>query len=132
MGIDKKWCPSRLDSWPFVFFYINDFPEIINKDTDMVPFADFTSILVTDSNKLDCNRNINQTFLGINTWFKDNLLSLNFNKTQYLEFGTKHYYKVNTEMKYDQKYITKATKIKFEINYRRYIILDTTHRSGSM
>ena len=132
MGIDKKWCPSRLDSWPFVFFYINDLPEIINKDTDMVPFADVTSILVTDSNKLDCNININQTFLGINTWFKDSLLSLNFNKTQYLEFRTKHYYKVNTEMKYDQKYITKATKIKFEINYRRYIILDTTHRSGSI
>jgi len=25
-------------------------------------------------------------FLDIQTWFKDNLLSLNFNKTQYLEF----------------------------------------------
>ena len=32
--------------------------------------------------KMDFNININQTFLDVNTWFKDSLLSLNFNKTQ--------------------------------------------------
>jgi len=58
----------------------------------MVLFAEDTSILVTDSNKLGFSRNINQAFLDKNTWFKDNLLSLNCNKTQYLEFWTKHYY----------------------------------------
>ena len=52
----------------------------------MVLFADDTSILVTDSNKLGFSRNINQTFLDKNTWFKKNLLSLNCKKTQYLEF----------------------------------------------
>jgi hypothetical protein len=50
--------------------------------------------------------NINKTFLDMNTWFKDSLLFLNFTRTQYLEFRTKHYYNVNTEIKYDQKYIT--------------------------
>jgi len=82
-------------------FYRNDLPNMINNDTSMVLFADDTSILVTDSNKLDYNININKTFTDINTWFKDSLLFLNFNKTQYLEFRIKHYYDENTEIKYD-------------------------------
>jgi hypothetical protein len=49
----------------------------------------------------------------INTRFNVNLLTLNFNKTQYLEFRTKNYYNVNTQIKHDQKRITNATKIKF-------------------
>jgi hypothetical protein len=47
-------------------------------------------IIITDTNKLDFNININQTFQGISTWFNVNLLTLNFNKTQYLEFRTKN------------------------------------------
>jgi hypothetical protein len=41
-------------------FYINDLPKIINKDNNMVLFADDTSIIITDTNKLDFNININQ------------------------------------------------------------------------
>ena len=47
---------------------------MINNDTNILLFVDATSILVTDSNKLDFNININKTFLGMNTWFKDSLL----------------------------------------------------------
>ena len=65
-----------------------------NNNTKRQLFVDDTSILVIDSHKLDFNIGINNTFLGINTWFKDSLLFLNFNKTQYLEFRTKHYYNV--------------------------------------
>ena len=59
-------------------------------------------------------------FQDINTWFNVNLLTLNFNKTQYLKFRTKNYYNVNTQIKYDQECITNATEIKFlglTINY---------------
>jgi hypothetical protein len=84
-----------------------------NNNTNRELFADDTSVLITDSNKLDVNISINNTFLDINIWFKDILLSWNFNKTQYYEFRTKHYYNVNTEIKYDQKYVTKATMTKF-------------------
>jgi len=70
---------------PLLFlFYRNDLPNMINNDTNMVLFANDASILVTDSNKLDFNINIDKTFLDINTWFIDSLLFLNFNKTQYL------------------------------------------------
>ena len=99
---------------PLLFLiYINYLPKIINKHNNMVPFADDTNILITDSNKLDFNTNVNQTFQGINTWFNVSLLTLNFNQTRYLEFRPKNYYNVNTQIKYDQKFITNATKIKF-------------------
>ena len=70
---------------------------------DMVLFVDDTSIIITDTNKLDFNININQTFQDINTSFNASLLALNFNKTQYLEFRTKNYYNVTTQINYDQK-----------------------------
>jgi len=38
---------------------------------------------------------------------------LNFNKTQYVEFITKNYYNVNTQIQSDQKDITNSTEIKF-------------------
>jgi hypothetical protein len=79
----------------------------------MVLFADDTSIIITDTNKPDFNININQTFQDINTWFNANLLALNFNKTQYLEFRTKNYYNVTTHINYDQKCRTSAKEIKF-------------------
>ena len=79
----------------------------------MVLFADDTSIIITGTNRRDFNVNTNQTFQDINTWFKVNLLTLNLNKTQYLEFRTKNYYNVNTQIKYDQECLTSASEIKF-------------------
>ena len=65
----------------FFLYYVNDLPKIINKDNHIVLFAEDTSIIITDSNKLDFNTNINQTFQDINIWFKVNLPTLNFSKT---------------------------------------------------
>jgi hypothetical protein len=97
----------------FFLCYINDLPKIINKDNNMVPFADDTNIIITDRNKLHFNININQTFQDINTWFNVNVLTLNCNKTQHLEFRTKNYYNVNTQINYDEKSIATASEIKF-------------------
>jgi hypothetical protein len=52
----------------------------------MVLFADDISITVTDINKLNFDINLKQTFKDINTWFTSNLLALNIDKTQYMEF----------------------------------------------
>jgi len=79
----------------------------------MVLFADDTSIIITNTNRRYFNINANQTFQDINTWFKVSLLTLNFNKTQYLEFLTKNYYNVSTQIKYDQECITNASEFKF-------------------
>ena len=79
----------------------------------MILCADDTSILVTDPNKVNFNIYINQTFRHTNTWFKENFLTLNYTKTQYLEFKTKHYCNVNAEITGDRKCITKASQTKF-------------------
>jgi len=78
----------------------------------MVLFSDDTSIIITDTNQRDFNVNANQTFHDINIWFKVNLLTLKLNKTQYLEFRTKNYFNVNTQIKCDQECITSASEIK--------------------
>ena len=43
----------------------------------MILCADGMSIFVTDSNKVNFNICINQKFEDINTWFKENFLTLN-------------------------------------------------------
>jgi len=97
----------------FFLIYINDLPTIVNTDNNMVLFAVDTSIIIIDTNRRDFNVNANQTFQDINIWLKVNLLTLNHSKTQYLEFRTKNYYNVNTQIKYDQECITSASEIKF-------------------
>jgi hypothetical protein len=79
----------------------------------MVLFADDTSLLITDSNDTDFNININQSFCNIISWFKSNLLILNFNKTHYVEFWTKNYYQVKTKVKYEHQKISNSTETKF-------------------
>ena len=75
----------------------------------MILFADDTSIIVTGTNQSDFSVNTNQTFQDINTWFKDNFLTLNLNKTQYLEFRSKNYYNVDTLITCDQRCIDSAS-----------------------
>jgi hypothetical protein len=53
-------------------------------------FADSTSIIITNSNPSEIKKkNINSVFIKINSWFKSNLLSLNFDKTHFLQLITK-------------------------------------------
>jgi hypothetical protein len=77
----------------------------------MVLFADDTSIIVTDINKLNFEINPKQTFKDINTWFTSNLLALNFDKTRYMEFRTMNYYNVTTKVNYEQKSLTNITDL---------------------
>jgi hypothetical protein len=79
----------------------------------MILFADDTSIIVTDTIKSNFERNLNQTFKDINTWFNANSLTLNFNKTQYVEFQPMNYHNVTTQISYDQTKLTNVTESKF-------------------
>ena len=72
-----------------VGIYLLSLLTIVNNDNNTVLFADDTSIIITDTNRRDFTVNANQTFQDMNTWFKVNLLTLNFNKTQYLEWWNK-------------------------------------------
>jgi hypothetical protein len=55
----------------------------------------------------------NMLFNDINTWFKNNLLNLNFNKTYYLEFRSMTHYKINMQIHHNHNYISSATQTKF-------------------
>jgi hypothetical protein len=96
-----------------ILIYINDLPKIVNKDNNMILFADDTTIIVTDTNLRDFHVNTSQTFQDINIWFKANLLTLNLNKTQYLEFRSKNSYNNKTQIKYDQECIPCTSMTKF-------------------
>ena len=55
-----------------------------------MPFLDDTSIIVTNSNQGRLEKALNKTISNIISQLKVNFLSLNFNKTYYLEFRTKN------------------------------------------
>jgi hypothetical protein len=98
---------------PFFLLYINDLPKIITKNNSTVLFADDNSLLITVFNKPDFNINTTQSLRSIISWFNSNLLSLNFKKTQYVEFRTKNYYQFKTTVKYEHKDISNSTETKF-------------------
>jgi len=79
--------PQCLILGPLLFLiYINDLPMALDSDTEIVLFADDTSIIITSPNQERLQTTLNKTLSDINLWFKVNFLSLNFNKTYYLQF----------------------------------------------
>jgi hypothetical protein len=95
---------------PLLFLiYINDLPHITNNKAKMILFADDTNILITDTNREDLQNNIKQTLAKSNTWFTQNHLSLNLNKTIFMEFKTSTP-RDNTDKMIDELVEIKQTK----------------------
>ena len=88
----------------FFLIYVNDLPTIVNEGNNIVLYADDASIVVTDSNRAEFNLHVNGVFKAINNWFKNNLLNLNFTKTQYLEFRPSKHHTVNTQVHHNNEY----------------------------
>ena len=75
---------------PLLFLiYINDLSRTIGKLANSILFADDTSIIISNSNQDEFKTNINSVLNEIMNWFKNNLLTLNCNKTHFLQFLTK-------------------------------------------
>jgi hypothetical protein len=53
------------------------------------------------------------TFKNINEWFKANLLSLNFDKTNFIQFITKNSSHIDINIDCDNKLISSTSKLKF-------------------
>jgi hypothetical protein len=75
---------------PLLFLlYINDLPKIVKNKAEVVLYADDTSIIITSFNPTSFTNSANKILQDINKWFTTNMLSLNADKTQYMQFVTK-------------------------------------------
>ena len=71
-------------------------------------FLDDTSIIVTNSNQEGVQKALNKTIPNIISWLKANFLSLNLNKTYYLEFRTKNCIDTTVDINSSNKPIAKV------------------------
>jgi len=75
---------------PSVFLvFTNDLPKISNDNSNIVLFADYTSIIIANPNHTNFKNIVIKIFQDINSWFSTSLLSLNINKTHFMQFVTK-------------------------------------------
>jgi hypothetical protein len=75
---------------PLLFLlYINDLP-LATGNTKPILYADDTSIIIVNPNPTLFVNDTYKTYVALTTWFKVNQLSLNFDKTTFLQFRTKN------------------------------------------
>jgi hypothetical protein len=72
---------------PLLFnIYINDFPLEISKISEVIMFADDTSILCTSKDYNNLKIKLSHICRHMSRWFQANLLALNLDKTQMIKF----------------------------------------------
>ena len=99
---------------PFFFLlYINVLPTVTAKNAKLVLYADDTSFTITNPSPIEFANKLNKVFADVNEWFRNNLLSLNLNKTTYLQFQTKNSQKLDSNITLLNNQITNSTNTKF-------------------
>jgi hypothetical protein len=93
--------------------YINDLSKVISDISKPILYADDTSIVIFDKNSEKFKVKINTTFGRINKWFKSNFLSLNFEKTKFLQFLAKKSHEIDIQVSYNNNKIDNIHNIKF-------------------
>jgi len=99
---------------PLLFLiYINDLPASISKIAKSVIFADDTSIVVTNDDKVDFTQNLHQVMIEISNWFQCNCLTLNYGKTYFLQFLTKKQNEMQHQIVTSNSKMTNINSTKF-------------------
>ena len=94
----------------FFLISINDLPSIIqctlsNKNSSVILFAGDTIVIINEPCLTNFESNLNIAFRIIKKWFNSNLLSLNLDKTYYMQFITKNKSLNKINIKHDNKMI---------------------------
>jgi len=67
---------------PLLFLlYINDIANVISDISNPVLYADYISLIITNSDSQMSEKDINIAILQLNGWFNSNLLLLNLEET---------------------------------------------------
>jgi hypothetical protein len=70
-------------------------------------------MIISKSDPKEFTSTISRNIIKINEWFKSNSLSLNIDKTYFVQFYTKTNQKCDFQMSYENRKIAKAQNIKF-------------------
>jgi hypothetical protein len=78
-----------------------------------VLYADDTSFIITNPSPTEFAIKLNNIFADVHEWFRNTLLSLNLNKTKYMQFQTKNSKKIDLNITLMNNQITNSTNTKF-------------------
>jgi hypothetical protein len=84
-------------------------PEVVKNNSKPVLFADDTSVIVSNPDLVNFKNNLTFSFEQLNAWFNINLLSFNYNKTQYVHFRTNNSLITQVDISYKNRYIVNDT-----------------------
>jgi hypothetical protein len=106
--------PQGLVLRPVLFIiYTNDFPRHISHFTNVVLFADDTSILFRGKNYDNLNQKIRLTLDCTNRWFKASQLLLNLIKTNIIKFSPSHFLHSQLITKHNSTTVSERPETKF-------------------
>jgi hypothetical protein len=113
-GIVKHGVPQGSILGPLLFLlYVNDLPEIVKDNAEIVLYADDTSIIINRPNITDFTNCANKVLNDINKWLTINLLSLNTDKTEYMQFVRKSSSLKEVHLMYNGKEIVNSSNVNF-------------------
>jgi hypothetical protein len=110
----KQGVPQGSILGPLLFIiYINDLPQNVAPSACSVLFVDDTSMIVKSPDPIDFINTIQRNIVNVDRWFKSNSLSLNTDKTHFLQFHTKSGQINDLQVYYENKQITTVRTIIF-------------------
>jgi exonuclease III len=99
---------------PLLFLiYINDLPGSLGLNSLPTLFADDTNIICTHHDLHSFKENVEESIIRLTKWFKANLLTLNLEKTKFVQFVTKPNQSVTDRIGLDHHHIGNARSISF-------------------
>jgi len=101
---------------PLLFLlYINHLPQITNENSKIVlfAFADDTSMIITNPSPSNFEKSVNKVIQDISDRFNTNLLSLNLDKTHFIQFVTKNSSSIDFNITYGNYKIANVYNTKF-------------------